>query len=511
MAKTRKRPHELLAESLRNAKETARDCVVRSANLERRDRERLVDSGFLTEIIRGWYLLTSPDSGGGSTAWFGGFWAFVRHYLDDRFGKGNYCLSAESSLSLHAGDTSIPSQIVVLTKKASNTTIDLPHGTSMLLLTDKNFPDDIDKFNGVSRMSLPLALCRLTASYFQKYPRNIEIVLKMSSLSVAEVSRVLLRLETIASAERIVGAYKYLGEENKSEQVQKDMSVAGYMIKEVNPFDSYRPKLGKSRLTSPYAGRIRLMWSMMREVVVDIMPSTPGFKQDKTNTIRIIKETYKQDAYHSLSIEGYQVTEELISKIESGEWDPESSEEDRRQKDAMAAKGYLNAFNEVIESVVKVLSGDDPGLILSNDLQSWYRQLFAPLVKANLLPAEKVAGYRNLPVYITNSRHVPPPSSAVLDCMEVLFELLEKEENSFVKAVLGHFVFVYIHPYMDGNGRMGRFIMNLMLISGGYNWTVIRTSNRDRYMESLEQASTKEDISKFAEFIKFELEHWNDV
>ncbi len=509
MAKARKKPHQLLAASLKRAKEIALDCVVKSSGLERRDRERLVDAGCLTEIIRGWYLLTSPDGGGGSTAWFGGYWAFIKHYLDERFGKGEYCLSAESSLSLHSGDMTIPKQIIILTKRASNTSLDLPHNTSLLLVTDtRNYPDDVEKFNGINRMSLPLSLCRLTPAYFQKNPRNVEVALKMSSLSVAEVSRTLLTLDAISAAERLIGSYKHLGELAKSEQIKEDLTVAGYNLKEVNPFETYEPKLGGLRFTSPYAGRIRLMWNLMRDVVEKAMPAPPGLHGDQNQTIKIIEETYRQDAYHSLSIEGYQVTEELIEKIESGEWDPENIEEDKKQKDAMAAKGYLNAFKEVMRSVVRILDGGGAGETLTNDLQSWYRQLFAPMVKASILPSEKVAGYRNNPVYITNSRHVPPPSNAVLDCMEVLFELLREEKNASVRAVLGHYIFVFIHPYMDGNGRMGRFIMNLMLISGGFNWTVVRATNRDQYMESLELASTTEDISMFVEFIKSEIDFW---
>jgi hypothetical protein len=50
--------------------------------------------------------------------------------------------------------------------------------------------------------------------------------------------------------------------------------------------------------------------------------------------------------------------------------------------------------------------------------------------------------------------------------------LLHQEDEASVRGVLGHFMFVYIHPYMDGNGRMGRFLMNLMLASGGYPWTI---------------------------------------
>ena len=58
-----------------------------------------------------------------------------------------------------------------------------------------------------------------------------------------------------------------------------------------------------------------------------------------------------------------------------------------------------------------------------------------------------------------------------------------------VRVVLGHFMFVYIHPYMDGNGRMGRFLMNLMLASGGYPWTIVPFESRADYMAALDSAN----------------------
>ena len=67
--------------------------------------------------------------------------------------------------------------------------------------------------------------------------------------------------------------------------------------------------------------------------------------------------------------------------------------------------------------------------------------------------------------------------------------------------MLGHFVFVYIHPYMDGNGRMGRFLMNLLMAAGGYPWTVVPVAERKTYMAALEKASVGEDIGPFAEFL----------
>lgn len=57
---------------------------------------------------------------------------------------------------------------------------------------------------------------------------------------------------------------------------------------------------------------------------------------------------------------------------------------------------------------------------------------------------------------------------AVRDVVPTFFELLINEEHARGRAILGHFFFVFIHPYIDGNGRMARFLMNTMLASGNY-------------------------------------------
>jgi len=64
-----------------------------------------------------------------------------------------------------------------------------------------------------------------------------------------------------------------------------------------------------------------------------------------------------------------------------------------------------------------------------------------------------------------------------------------------------HWLFGYVHPYIDGNGRMARFLMNAMLASGGYPWTVIRVEDRTAYLQALETASIDRDIRPFAAFI----------
>jgi Fic family protein len=54
---------------------------------------------------------------------------------------------------------------------------------------------------------------------------------------------------------------------------------------------------------------------------------------------------------------------------------------------------------------------------------------------------------------------------------------------------------------MDGNGRVGRFLMNTMMASGGYPWTVIPVSDRNAYVNALEKANVGEDIARFADFL----------
>ena len=83
------------------------------------------------------------------------------------------------------------------------------------------------------------------------------------------------------------------------------------------------------------------------------------------------------------------------------------------------------------------------------------------------------------------------------DAMPALFDRLESETQPGVRAVLGHWLFGYVHPYPDGNGRMARFVMNAMLASGGYPWTVIRVEDRDTYLAALDRASIDMDIAPF--------------
>jgi Fic family protein len=217
--------------------------------------------------------------------------------------------------------------------------------------------------------------------------------------------------------------------------------------------------------------------------------------------MKAVEDIYVTDAYHSLSIEGYRVSPDLIEHVRTGAWNPDDDKSDREHRNALAARGYWQAYQAVRESVRNVLRGDNPGEVLDAAHGDWYRELFAPSVTAGIIRAADLAGYRIDQVYIQRSRHVPPAHEAVRDLMPAFFDLLREEEEPSVRVVLGHFVFVYIHPYMDGNGRIGRFLMNVMLAAGGYPWTVLPVEKRDEYMAALEAASVEQNIRRLATFL----------
>jgi Fic family protein len=78
---------------------------------------------------------------------------------------------------------------------------------------------------------------------------------------------------------------------------------------------------------------------------------------------------------------------------------------------------------------------------------------------------------------------------------------LEQEPEPSGRAVPGHWLFRYIHPYSDRNGGKARFLMNVMLAPGGFSWTVISVEDRGAYLDGLETANMRQDIRPFARFI----------
>jgi len=495
-------PSEKLAESLGalRAIQQGGTTTIRSGNLSRTHRERLLENGFLQEVMKGWYVPARPDEQAGeSTAWYASFWGFCAAYLGDRF-KQNWCLSPEQSLLIHAGNWTVPRQLLVRTPKGGNKPTGLPHGTSIFDVR-ASLPEagQAETINGLIVFSLPTALVQIGSGMFRANSTEVRAVLAMVH-DESEILSILLNGGHSVIAGRLAGAFRNIGREKVAEGILDGMKSAGYKVSEADPFEEPSSILFTVREASPYVTRMRLDWQAMRCDIIDAFPKSPPAAVDIDAYMKHVEDVYVTDAYHSLSIEGYQVSEDLIRRVRDSTWNPDG-EEDREHRNALAARGYHDAFQVVKDSVRKVLNGAGAGETAEADHGKWYRELFSPSVTAGILQPGDLAGYRNGPVYIRQSMHTPPAREAVRDLMPAFFNLLRVEENAAVRVVLGHFMFVFIHPYIDGNGRVGRFLMNVMMASGGYPWTVITVDSRDAYMAALEQASVQKDIKPFAKFL----------
>ena len=302
-------------------------------------------------------------------------------------------------------------------------------------------------------------------------------------------------------AGRLAGAFRRIGRTDAADEILSVMKRAGYDVREADPFEPEQVFGAAGLAQAPVAGRLQSMWEAMREPVIAAFSEAPGLPEDTEAYLSFVDEIYRNDAYHSLSIEGYRVTPELIDRVCAGDWNPDNQEADRQSRDALAVRGYWQAFRLVRAAVSEILGGNQAGALVRMAHRDWYRELFQPCVAAGLVEASTLAGYRNDAVFLRSSRHVPPRREAVRDAMPALFDLLESETEPSVRAVLGHWLFGYVHPYPDGNGRMARFVMNAMLASGGYPWTVIRIEDRDVYLAALETASIDREIGPFAQFV----------
>ncbi|MEO5738742.1 MAG: Fic family protein [Variovorax sp.] len=480
--------------------------VVESKDLTDEQRDLLVGTGFLRPVLKGWFICGNPkDLPGDTTAWYASYWPFLSGYLTKRFGK-RYCLNPEASLLLHTGNTTVPRQVTVVTKQGGTQVVKLPFENSVLLYPDeKRVPKTRADVHGLQVWPVAEALCLVGPQFFTHHPREAEIALAMVR-DPSELLATLLAGEGMpTAASRLAGAMAFVGRTQDSAVIVNTMKSARVPVQSKNPFELEQPTLHPSRERSPYVLRLRSMWSSWRQVVIDNFPPAPGLALDIEAYVHQVEERYRSDAYNSLSIEGYQVTEELIERVAKNGWDPENNEEDKASRDAMAARGYFQAFGAVKESIRRILAGGTPGYVLKDDHREWYTELFGPAVAAGILKRHQLAGYRTGPIFIRNSMHTPLPRDALLDSMEELFRLISEEPEASVRAVLGHHLFVFIHPYFDGNGRIGRFVMNALLASGGYPWTVVRVVRRQQYMDTLELASVKGDIAPLTRFLAEEL------
>ena len=125
---------------------------------------------------------------------------------------------------------------------------------------------------------------------------------------------------------------------------------------------------------------------------------------------------------------------------------------------------------------------------------------------------ENAGRYRKENVTIKGATHIPPDYIKIPELMEKLilnYEIWDKY-HPIIQAALLHGELVKIHPFVDGNGRTSRLIMNLDLMNHGYNPVIIKKEDRLEYYEALDKAHTTGNYTDFVKLInKLEIEMLN--
>ncbi|MDR3584018.1 MAG: Fic family protein [Desulfosporosinus sp.] len=111
--------------------------------------------------------------------------------------------------------------------------------------------------------------------------------------------------------------------------------------------------------------------------------------------------------------------------------------------------------------------------------------------------------YRNVDVYISGARHTPPPPNEAYNKIKNFYIDLtcETEMNGIELAAWSHAEFVKIHPFVDGNGRTSRLIMNYQLMVDGFLPISIAKESRLEYFNALESYAVDADLKPFVDFI----------
>jgi Fic family protein len=214
-----------------------------------------------------------------------------------------------------------------------------------------------------------------------------------------------------------------------------------------------------------------------------------SFRPISKDFLKQIKEYFRIGlTYSSNAIEGNTLTEtETKVVLEDG-----LTIAGKPLKDHYEASGHSEAFDFVYDLAQKKIITEKN--ILNIHRLFYYR-----------IDEENAGKYRKLPVVITGTDYVPPAPVKVPARMKKFvakIPAMRKKLHPVVFAAKVHEELVDIHPFVDGNGRTARLLMNLALFQSGYNVTVIPPVVRSDYIALIKRSQTgKKDDTDFVNFI----------
>src|SRR5690606_6838763 len=181
--------------------------------------------------------------------------------------------SPELSLSIHAGNWTVPKQLLVRAEKARNNVTSLPHNTSLLDIRAE-LPADRNTvvIDGVRLFSVPSALIACGPSAFRQNPTDLRAALA----GISDASELLAQLlegghSTIAG--RLAGAMRNIGRDLVADDIIQTMKAAGYDVRETDPFDFASPLVFTKREKSPTVSAPHLRCQRSRDGLWEDFPS----------------------------------------------------------------------------------------------------------------------------------------------------------------------------------------------------------------------------------------------
>ena len=176
--------------------------------------------------------------------------------------------------------------------------------------------------------------------------------------------------------------------------------------------------------------------------------------------------------------------------------------------DGKTVKDHLEAINhaqalEFIKTLVNKKRGD----VTQADILDLHRSILTKIDDAN------AGRYRAVAVRIAGSRVILPNALKVPELMDEYTVWLHTSntDHPVTIAADAHFKFVSIHPFVDGNGRCGRLLMNLLLLQAGYPPAFIRKEDRKRYITSIEQAQLGGSLDEYYKLMYEAVERSLDI
>jgi Fic family protein len=217
----------------------------------------------------------------------------------------------------------------------------------------------------------------------------------------------------------------------------------------------------------------------------DIIDSHRPFSQNMTRQLRdklIIEWTYNSNA-----IEGNTLTlSETKVVLENG-----ITIKGKPLKDHLEIINHKEAIEYIEDLVSKNVK------LSEYDIKSVHYLILKEIDSTN------AGKYRHENVFISGAKHVPPIYMNVPYEMQKMIEKYQswKDLHPVVRACYLHGEFVKIHPFIDGNGRTARLLLNFELIQSGYPPVVIKTENRADYYDALDKAHTTNNYTDFIKII----------